>query len=149
MSTAMRSNPVKLSTKTTQVLTKVYIGFLENGVPELMQELVDFHSDSVDPKFLTVSTNWIEDLLSEEPLQKCPHTCLALWLSQYTHDKVRHQSTGPDVAAFIEPANLLSLCKKTELIQTLETQIKDLRGKYLPILEKALGDRQARLEMAA
>ena len=53
-----------------QALTKVYIGFLENGVPELVQELVDFHSDSVDPKFLTVSTNWIEDLLSEEPLQK-------------------------------------------------------------------------------
>ena len=41
----MRSNPAKLSTKTMQVLTKVYIGFLENGVPELVQELVDFHSD--------------------------------------------------------------------------------------------------------
>ena len=122
-----------------QVLTKVYIGFLENGVPELAQELVDFHSDSVDPKMLTVSTWWIEGLLSEETLQKCPHTFLALWLSQYTHDKVRHQSSGPDVAAFIEHANLVSLCKKSEVLQALETQIKDLRGKYLPILEKGTG----------
>ena len=148
VSAAMRSNPAKLSTKTMQVLTKVYIGFLENGVPELVQELVDFHSDTVDPKELTVSTMWIESLVSEEPFQKCPHTFLALWLSQYTHDKVRHQSSGPVVAAFIENANLASRCKKPELLQTLEAQIKDLRGKYLPILEKALGDRQARLEMA-
>ena len=55
-----------------QVLTKVYIGFLENGVPELVQELVDFHSDSVDPKMLTVSTMWIEGLLSEEPHPEMP-----------------------------------------------------------------------------
>ena len=148
VSATMRSNPAKLSTKTMQVLTKVYIGFLENGVPELVQELVDFHSDRVDPKELTVSTMWIESLVTEEPLQKCPHTFLALWLSHYTQDKVRCQSSGPDVAAFIEHANLASLCKKPELLQTLEAQIKDLRGKYLPILETALGDRQARLEVA-
>ena len=89
-----------------KVLTNVYIGFLENGVPELVQELVDFHSDSVDPKELTMSTAWIENLVSEEPLQKCPHTCVALWVSQYTLDKVRHQTSGPDVAAFLDHANI-------------------------------------------
>ena len=71
----MRSNLAKLSTKTMQVLTKVYIGFLKNGVPELVQELVDFHSDSVDPKMLTVSTMWIEGLLSEEPSRNALTPC--------------------------------------------------------------------------
>ena len=117
-------------------------------MPELVQELVDFHSETVDPKELTVSTARIENLVSEEPLQKCPHTCVALWECQYTLEKVRSQSSGPSVAAFLEPANLLSLCKKTDLLKTIETQIRDLRAKYLPILEKALGDRQARLEVA-
>ena len=148
LSAAQRRNPVKLSLKTMQVLTKVYIGFLENGVPELVQELVDFHSEKVDPKELTVSTAWVEILVSEEALLKCPHTCVALWQCHYTLDKVRSQSSGPSVAAFLEPANLLSLCRKTDLLKTIETQIRDLRAKYLPILEEALGDRQARLELA-
>ena len=65
-----------MSLKTMQVLTKVYIGFLENGVPELLQELVDFHSETVDPKELTVSIVWIENLASEEPHQEMPsHLC--------------------------------------------------------------------------
>ena len=109
VSAAMRRNPCKMSPTTMQVLTKVYIVFLENGVPELLQELVDFHSETVDPKELTVSTAWIQNLVTEEPLQKCPHTCVALWVCQYTLDKVRHQTSGPDVAAFLDTANLLSL----------------------------------------
>ena len=76
----MRSNPAKLSTKTMQVLTRVYIGFLENGAPELAQELADFHRDNADPKELAASIAWIENLVSEEPLKKCPHTCVALWV---------------------------------------------------------------------
>ena len=95
-----------MSLKTMQVLTKVYIGFLENGVPELVQELVDFHSETIGPKQITVSTAWIEHLVSEEPLQKCPHTCVALWECQYTLEKVRSQSSGPSVAAFLENGNL-------------------------------------------
>ena len=121
-----------MSLKTMQVLTKVYIGFLENGVPELVQELVDFHSETIDPKQITVSTAWIEHLVSEESLQTCPHTCVALWECQYTLEKVRSQSSGPDAAAFLEPANLLSRCKKTDLLKRTETRIRDLRGQVPP-----------------
>ena len=95
-----------MSPKTMQVLTRVYIGPLENGVPELVQELVDFHSETVDPKELTVSTAWIENLVSEEPLKKYPHTCVALWVCQYTLEKVRSQSSGPSVATFLDHGNL-------------------------------------------
>ena len=112
-----------MSLKTMQVLTKVYIGFLENGV-------------------IAVSSAWIEILVSEEPLLKCPHTCVALWECHYTLEKVRSQSSGPDQAAFLEGVNLLSLCKKPDLLKRTETVIRDLRAMYLPILEKSLGDRQ-------
>ena len=66
VSAATRKNPAKLSPKIMNVLTRVYIGFLENGVPELLQELVDYHSETVDPKELTVSTSWIENLVAED-----------------------------------------------------------------------------------
>ena len=137
--TTTRRNPAKLSTKTMQVLTKVYIGFLENGVPELVQELVDFHSETVDPKELTVSTAWMEHLVTEEPLQKCPHTCVALWVCQYTHDKVKSQSSGPAIANFLDSSNLSSLCKKPDVHENLEGHIRDLRAKCLPMLEKGPG----------
>ena len=129
LSAAQRRNPAKLSLKTMQVLTRVYIGFLENGVPEFVQELVDFHSENVDPKELTVSTAWIENLVTEQSLLKCPHTCVALWECQYTLEKVRQQSSGPSVAAFLEPASLLSLAKKPDLLKTIEQAIRDLRAK--------------------
>ena len=106
LSAATRRNPAKLSPKTMQVLARVYIGSLENGVPELVQELVDFHSETVDPQELTVSTAWIENLVSEEPLKKCPHTCVALWVCQNTFEKVHIQSSRPYVAALLETANL-------------------------------------------
>ena len=95
-----------------------------------------------------MSTAWMEHLVTEEPLPKCPHTCVALWVCQYTHDKVKSQSSGPAIANFLDSSNLSSLCKKPDVLKNLEGHIRDLRAKYLPILEPALGDRQARLEVA-
>ena len=68
VSAAVRKNPAKLSPKIMNVLTRVYIGFLENGVPELLQELVDYHSEKVDPQELTVSTAWIKNLVAEDSI---------------------------------------------------------------------------------
>jgi hypothetical protein len=48
VSIASRRNPAKISVTQMQVLAKLYIGFLENGVVDLVQDLVDFHSDTVD-----------------------------------------------------------------------------------------------------
>ena len=42
----------------------------------------------------------------------------------------------------------MSLAKKGDPLKRTETLIRDIRAKYLPILEKGLGDRQPRLELA-
>ena len=64
-----------------QTLSKLFIGFLENGVPELSGDLVDFHSDTVDPKEITVSSGYISSVCSEEALSKCPHVRVHLIMS--------------------------------------------------------------------
>ena len=39
---------------------------------DLVTDLVDFHSHNVDPKELTISTSFIQTLVKEEALRKCP-----------------------------------------------------------------------------
>lgn len=79
-----RRNPAKISPLALTNLSRFYIGFLQNGVVDLMADLVDFHSQTVDPKELTVSTSFFQTLVSEESLATCPHTRLHLVLTQYT-----------------------------------------------------------------
>jgi hypothetical protein len=148
VSIASRRNPSKISVAQMQVMAKMHIGFLENAVVDLVQDLVDFHSDTVDPKEITISCSFLQMLCSEEALSKCPHTRVHLIMGQYSLDKVRAQSQGPSQGALFDPGNITSLCKKTDLLQNLETKIRDIKKTYLPILEKTLSERQARLEVA-
>jgi hypothetical protein len=145
---AGRRNPAKISVPALMNLCKFYIGFLENGVVDLVQDLVDFHSLTVDPKELTVSTSFFQTIVSEEALSKCPHTRLHLVISQYTTEKMRVMAGGPGVSMFLETGQITSLCRKPDLLKTLENKMREIKGKYLPILEKLLSERQARLELA-
>lgn len=148
VSISSRKNPAKISVHQMQTLCKVYMGFLENGMPELIQDLIDFHSDTVDPKEIIVSSGFLQSLISEEALKTCPHLRVHLIMGQYSIDKVRAQGSGPAVGALFEPANIVGLVKKSNLLKSVETQIRDLKKKYLPYLEQFLSARQARLEMA-
>ena len=42
---------------------KFYIGFLENGVVGLLDDLVDFHPHTVDPRELSMSTSFFQGLV--------------------------------------------------------------------------------------
>ena len=148
LSAAIRRNPAKVSPDSMMTLCKLYIGFLENGCVQLVQDLVDFHSDKVDPKELTVSISFIQSIVSEEALSKCPHTRLHLLELQYTLEKVRVQSSGPAVGSFLEPSNITNLSKKADLLEALEVKIRAIKSKFLPILESLMSDRQARLELS-
>ena len=145
---AGRRNPAKISPHALTNLCKYYIGFLENGVVELVTDLVDFHSATVDPKELTVSTAFFMVLVSEEALSKCPQTRLYLVICQYTAEKTKVQAGGPSVSQFLEPSVITNLCKKPDLLKTIETKIRNIKAKYLPILEQNLCPREARLEVA-
>ena len=114
----VRRNPAKISPHALMNLCRFYIGFLENGVVDLVTDLVDFHSQTVDPKELTVSTSFFQTLVAEEILSKCPHTRLHLVLTQYTSEKTRVQAGGPSVSQFLEPSTITALCKKADTLKT-------------------------------
>ena len=52
------------------------------------------------------------------------------------------------MSQFLDGTQLLGLCKKPDHLMTLETQIREIRVKYLPLLGPPLGDRVARMELA-
>ena len=108
---AMKRNPARISPRTIMVLTKFYIGFLENGMTHLITELADFHAHTVDPKELCVSISFFELLVNEEALKKCPETRMALLYTQYTSEKVRFQAGGPSVSAFLETQQIVALLR--------------------------------------
>ena len=69
MAHASRKNPAKIQITTWQTLSKYYIGFLENNVVELIEDLHEFHSHIVDPSEVSVSMAFYQLLHSEESLK--------------------------------------------------------------------------------
>ena len=49
---------------------------------------------------------------------------------------------------FPENNSILSLCKKPDLLQILENKFRELKNTYLPLLEKKLGLKVAKLELS-
>ena len=95
-----------------------------------------------------MSIQFSSSVCAEEALSTCPHVCLGLLQLQYNTEKTRANSSGPSFGAFFEPGNITSLCKKGDVLGSLETKIRALKSKYLPILERSMSEREARLEMA-
>ncbi len=145
---AARRNPAKLSANTLSTLCKFFVGFLENNQLDLVQDLVDFHAHNVDPKELCVSIAFFNQVASEEALAKCPHVRMYLVVSQYCSERVKCQATGPALSQFIESKQISDLCKKPELLESLENKLIELKDKYFPILEAKLGARVAKMELA-
>ena len=143
---AQKKNPSKVSPTSWLTLSKYYIGFLENNCVDLLEDLTDFHSACVDPKQLCVSIAFYGALESEPALKKAPHLRLYLTSTQYTSEKVKTQAAGPAISQFLETSQLTSLFKKPDQINQVEKTIRDLKAKYLPLLQQHLGNRLAKLE---
>ena len=145
---ADRRNPAKVSTATLQCLTKFFVQFSEGGNKELLEELVDFHSTYVNPREVVVSTAFFQALVKEPVLMKCPHVKLYLLLTNYTTEKVRTVPGCPSQAGFLDVKLIESFVKKPDQVTMLEDKVKDLRGRYLPILGGTLARKQASNEFA-
>jgi len=76
-----KRNPAKASPHALMNLCPFYIGFLDNGVVDVVTDLVEIHSHTVDPREITASTSFVQSLVSEEALPKCPQTRLFLVMS--------------------------------------------------------------------
>ena len=147
VSASMKRNPAKISPQSWMGLAKYYIGFLENGVPDLVEDLSEYHSENVDPREISVSLKFYACITSEEAFKSCPQVRHFLVVSQYTNEKVMASSSGPAWSQFLEVSQITSFAKKPDQVNQLEKTIRDLKTKYLPILEKSLGSRLARLEL--
>ena len=145
---AERRNPAKLSVSSMNILAKVYTQFLGASQQHLCSELVDFHSERVNPKELVISMAFLKSIADEEVLKDLHYLRLYLMQSQYTMDKVRHQASGPALACFIEPSTIVQMIKKPDELKAVEEKLREIRDKFLPILETGLDERQARLELS-
>ena len=132
MSAVARRNPAKVSPHTLQTLSKYFIGLLENGAVDLVEDLVDFHSYTIDPKELTVSTRFFQMLTQEEALAKCPYTRMYLVVSQYCTEKTKAQAGGPGVSMFLHSSVILTLCRNQDKLQIIENKFRELQKTYLP-----------------
>ena len=146
VSSAQKRTPSKVSPNNWLTLTKYYIGFLENDCMDMLQDLSEFHSASVDPRQLCVSIAYYGILESEPVLKKAPNLRLYLTSTQYTLEKVKAQGAGPAVSQFLEASQLTAFFKKPDQVNQLEQTIRDLKAKYLPLMQEHLGDRVAKLE---
>ena len=146
---ACKRTPAKISPTAIQTLAKFFVQFLSTGDQVLVGELVDFHSMRVNPKDLVVSNAFFQALVSEEALQKAPFTRHYILLTQYTVEKSRAQAGGPSIAAFLETQSISQIAKRPDLLKAVEVKIREIRDLYLPLLEKTLSPKEARLELSA
>ena len=71
-----------------------------------------------------------------------------LTLTNSTLEKVRSHAFGASFACFLETSQLSQgLCKKPDQVLAVDNKIREVRNEYLPLLEKFLSPRQARLEV--
>ena len=147
VSASQKRNPAKISPVSWMTLAKLYTGFLENGVADLVDDLMEYHSEHVDPRELTVSLKFLSAVSGEEAFKNCPQIRHFLITTQYTAEKVLASSSGPSVSQFLEVIHIASFAKKRDQVNQLETTIRDLKAKYLPILSASVGARVARLEI--
>ena len=148
MAKAARRNPAKIAPPVMRVLAQYYTSFLESGDGFLVNELVDWHSTFVNPRELQVGNSFYQTLVGEQALQKAPFTKHYLLLSQYTPEKSVAQAGTASRASFLETSTIVGLVKKAEQLTAVESKIRELRDKYLPILEVHLSPKQARLELS-
>ena len=71
-----------------------------------------------------------------------------IMFTQYTKYKMRNYVNGPSHAEFLETLSISNLCKKADLVVSLEKIIEDVRTKALAILTQTMELPMARLQVA-
>eukprot|EP00972_Heterocapsa_arctica_P080198 11821077-Heterocapsa_arctica.AAC.1 len=144
---ALKRNPSRISTELLTSLAKFYVQFLASDHHYLINELVDFHSTTVNPKLLVVTNVFFQTLVGESALNKTPFLRHYLLLTHYTTERVKAQTAGAPIAQFVEPTTIVALVKKPEQCVAIEEKILNIRNQLLGILERTLSEKQARLEL--
>ena len=75
-----------MSPTTLMSLCKFRVQLFYKGAVDLVSELVDLHSDRVDPKALKVAIASFQSQVPGPNLRQCPFTRLYVVVTQYTRD---------------------------------------------------------------
>ena len=145
---ALKRNPAKISPKVINCLAKFWMQYLESGDQHLVHEFIEWHASEVNPKELVLSNSFFEILVGEAELTKHSLCRMYLVYLQYTMDKVVAQAGGPSKGAFLEPAVIVNLAKKKDILETLEKDLEKLRQELLPKLEEFVSPSIARTYLA-
>jgi hypothetical protein len=143
---AFRRSPAKVKEVALQALAKYYSLHASGGTKYLADELIDYHSQVVNPRDLVITTAFFQHLASEKIFEKTPFLRHYLVLVQYTKEKVRSSVGQPDASHFLDNKSLDGLARKPDQVVQLEAYLKDFRNLTLPILEKTMSPPVARLE---
>ena len=67
--------------------------------------------------------------------------------TQYTTENNIADGAGPAKSQFLDHGQVTALCKKPDEVTRLEQKTREVKAKYLQVLEEGLGPRAARLEI--
>ena len=149
ISYAGRQQPMQQQRSTLEILAKFYERVHHAGTPELVQELIQFHSMEVNPSEVVVSGKFFENLTKDDIWQEVPYLRHYCVVTQYTTEYATHRSVGPQTAALLEVKTIDNLVKtKPQEAKKANKLMGSLREKYLPILEAGMQPSQARIEVA-
>ena len=138
----------KISPLIMRIVAEFFIQYLNKDQANLLLEMVEFHCLMVNPRELVVAAEFFKNLNREASLVGAPFLNMYILFSQYTKEKTIQRTNGPSTAQFLEAGSINNLCKRPDLVESLEKMIEDLRHKALPVLQKAMQVPMARLQVA-
>ena len=146
---ASRQVALKQSQILIEILSKLYVSILASGASELVNELIEFHSQEVNPSEVSVSGKYFENLVKQGTWQTLPFLRHYLILAQFTTEESFSRSSGPQLAAFLDVKTIDSFLK-TKLGEATKAEkvLKALREKYLASLAPAMSASMAQIEVA-
>ena len=146
---ASRQVGPKQSQVLIEILAKLYVSIVASGSSELVNELIEFHSQEVNPSEISVSGKYFENLVKEETWQTLPFLRHYLILAQYTTEESISRSSGPQLAAFLDVKTIDNFLKTKRGDATKAEQVlKAFREKYLAPLAPAMSASMAQIEVA-
>ena len=149
IASAARQQPLQQVRAMLEILAKFYERTHHAGTPELVHELIQWHSMEINPGEISVSGKFFENLCKDDIWQEVPYLRHYCVVAQYTTEGATHRSAGPSTAALIEVKTIDNLVKtKPQEAKQANTLLKSLRDKYTGALQVAMAISTARIEVS-
>ena len=117
---AAHRSPARLGDRTLTGLAKYYIKHLENNSQDLLEELQQFHSATVNPREVQVPVHFFEALAKEPAFKDMPYFRHYAVLSNYTTEKLRAGPGGVGTSNFLDTKALESIANNLPALRLFD-----------------------------